>query len=93
MSTKIKISCQKFANFGRFKGSFLTILGKKSRFLDFFKVILDLFRKFLKALFATLKSLLSGVFLDQKVDPQTVYSPLGYRGNPSKLRLRFCRLY
>ena len=47
MTPKIEIFCQNFTNFGRFDGSFLTIFvgKKKSRFLDFFKVVLDLFRR------------------------------------------------
>ena len=39
MSLKIKILCQNFAHFGRFEGSFLTILGvKKVDFLTFSKL-------------------------------------------------------
>ena len=39
---------QKFAPFGRFEMSFMTILRvKKSHFLDFFKVVSDSIRKFL----------------------------------------------
>ena len=45
MSPKIETLGQKFAHFGRFEGSFLAIfVVKKSRFLDFFKVVLEVFK-------------------------------------------------
>ena len=51
MTQKIEFFDQKFAHFGSFKGSFLAILGQKSRFLDFFKVVLELFKKCLCIVF------------------------------------------
>ena len=68
MTPKIKILGQKFAHFGRFEGSFLTILGvKKVDFSTFSK----LFRTCLGsvwALFSASKSLLMGIFSGLKVD-------------------------
>ena len=51
ITSKIEIWGPKFVHFGRFEGSFLTILGVKSRFLDFFKIVLDLFGKCLSIVF------------------------------------------
>ena len=45
MTQKIEIFGQNFAHFDRFEGSFLTILGRKSHFLDFFEVVLESFGK------------------------------------------------
>ena len=50
MSLKIEILCQNFAHFGRFEGSFLTILGVKK--VDFAVL----------ALFSASKGLLLGIF-------------------------------
>ena len=45
MSPKIEIFGKKFAQFGRFEGSFFGNFGdRKSRFLDFFKVVWELLR-------------------------------------------------
>ena len=66
MTPKIKIFGQKFAHFGTFEGPFLTILGaKKSLFLDFFKVLLQLFKKFLGIVFG-LKRPTFGCILSSK---------------------------
>ena len=57
ISTKIEISCQKFANFGRFKGSFLTILGvKKVVFWSFTKLIWTFLGSFEKHCLRPLKA-------------------------------------
>ena len=63
MTQKIKIFSQKFAHFAGFKGViFLDFGGRKSRFLDFYKVSLELFRKCLGIVF-DVKWLLLVVFL------------------------------
>ena len=62
MTPKIEILGQKFAHFGRFEGSFLTILGVKK--VDF-STIPKLFWTCLESvwvLFLALKDLLLGVF-------------------------------
>ena len=47
MTPIIEIFDQKFAHFGRFEGViFDHFRGRKSHFLDFFKVVLELFRKY-----------------------------------------------
>ena len=52
MTLKIEILVQNFVHFGRFEGSCFPILGvKKVVFLDFFKVVLELFRKCLGIVF------------------------------------------
>ena len=68
MTSKIEIFDQKFAHFGGFEGSFLTILEVE-------KVIFSTFSKLfwsclgsVRALFSTLKGPLLGVFSALKVD-------------------------
>ena len=54
------------SNFDPRRGSFSTISGQKTRFLDFFKVVLELFRNYLRIVF-DVKGSFSGVFLALKV--------------------------
>ena len=62
MSSKIDILCQNFAHFGRFEGSFLTILGvKKVDFAIFSKLFWTCLGS-VWALFLASKGLLLGVF-------------------------------
>ena len=68
MTPKIEIFDQKFAHFGRFEGSFLTILGvEKAVFWTFSKLFWSYLRS-VCALFLVLKALLLGVFSAPKVD-------------------------
>ena len=68
MSTKLEIFCQKFAHFGRFRGSFLTNKGVKSRFLEFFKDVLVSFGKFLGIVFGHFQKYLK-LFVSGNTDP------------------------
>ena len=94
---------QKFANFRHFHGSILTILGvKKVRFLDLFRVVLELFIMCL-GIFSGLKRSTFGYFSAPNVGelakkprlfviinvPPNSISPLGSRGSPTKLRQCF----
>ena len=63
MTPKIEIFGQKFAHFDGSEGSFLTILGgQESRFLDFFKVVLELFKKCLGIVFDDKMSIFGCIF-------------------------------
>ena len=68
MTPKIEIFGQKFAHFGRFEGSFLTILGvEKVVFWTFSKLFWSCLGS-VRALFLALKGLLLGLFSARKVD-------------------------
>ena len=68
MTLKTETLGQNFAHFGRFEGSFLTILGvKKVDFLTFSKLFWSSLRS-VWALFLDLEGPLLGVFSARKVD-------------------------
>ena len=83
MNAIIKILVQNFTHFGGFYWSFLTILGVK-------KVVFWTFSKLFGSCLGSVQVLVQD-FTATKVDPRAVYSPLGSRGSPTKLRLRFRR--
>ena len=62
MTSKIEIFGQKFAHFGRFEGSFLTILGVKKLDFSTFSKLFCTFLGSVWALFLASKGLLLGVF-------------------------------